>query len=79
MYKKIFVIVLVLGIAITTFVACSKGESSDKELTVSIAASLQEPMKQISNDFFKEKGIKINYNIGGSGTLKKQIISGATK
>ncbi|MGL5577154.1 MAG: molybdate ABC transporter substrate-binding protein, partial [Sarcina sp.] len=60
-------------------VACSKKDDkvSDKELTVSIAASLQEPMKQIGDEFFKESGIKINYNIGGSGTLEKQIVSGA--
>lgn len=74
MCKKIGLF-LVFTIALLTLVGC--GNKNEETLTVSIAASLQKPMEQIAENFEKESGIKIQYNVGGSGTLKKQIVDGA--
>ncbi len=72
--KKILKLLLI-GFAITLF-GCGKEEK--KEITISAAASLKEVMNEIILQFEKEnKDIKININLGGSGALKNQIISGA--
>ncbi|MFI3210439.1 MAG: molybdate ABC transporter substrate-binding protein [Peptostreptococcaceae bacterium] len=70
MFKKI----LLLFCVTTCISACNKNEES---VTVSIASSIYEPMKEISNNFEKDNNIKININSGSSGTLKKQIENGA--
>lgn len=61
-------------------VAC--GEKNDdknnkKVITMSVAASLEEPMKTIQGLFYDKTGIEIKLNVGGSGTLEKQISNGA--
>lgn len=75
---------IILTTVLTSFLVfgllygCSEKKAEDKSLTVSIAASLKDPMKEIGDNFEKEKGVKIQFNIGGSGTLKKQIVDGAS-
>ncbi|MEG1002211.1 MAG: molybdate ABC transporter substrate-binding protein [Clostridium sp.] len=82
MCKKVIPIILAVFLLISIMVmGCGnktdKELSSDKgELKISIAASLQKPMEKIGNEFTKETGIKVKYNIGGSGTLEKQIVQG---
>lgn len=77
MCKKISLsIMMVIGILSLLFVGCTNN-NEEKTLTVSIAASLQKPMEKIATNFKKEYGIKVQYNVGGSGTLKKQIDDGA--
>lgn len=79
MRKKVIAGLLV-GVTLFSLVltGCgSKKKSENKEITVSIAASLQKPMDKIKEEFQRESGIKVNYNSGGSGTLKKQISEGA--
>ncbi|WP_300344806.1 molybdate ABC transporter substrate-binding protein [Fusobacterium sp.] len=72
--KKIFKLLLI-GFMVVLF-GCDKEEK--KEITISAAASLKEVMNEIILEFEKEnKDIKININLGGSGALKNQIISGA--
>ena len=51
--------------------------ASQKTITVSAAASLKKAMIEIQPLFEKEKGIKISFNFGSSGTLQKQIEQGA--
>lgn len=79
MRKKVIAGLLVGAMTFSLILAgCgSKKESENKEITVSIAASLQKPMDKIKDEFQRESGIKVNYNSGGSGTLKKQIAEGA--
>ncbi|MGG7076676.1 molybdate ABC transporter substrate-binding protein [Clostridium sardiniense] len=79
MRKKVIAGFLIGAMTLSlVLVGCgSKKESENKEITVSIAASLQKPMDKIKDEFQKESGIKVNYNSGGSGTLKKQITEGA--
>lgn len=72
--KKFFKLLLVSFMVI--LFGCGKEEK--KEITISAAASLKEVMNEIILEFEKEnKDIKININLGGSGALKNQIISGA--
>lgn len=56
---------------------CNNGNSDKKEINISVAASLVEPIKQILSEYETENNIKINVNSGGSGVLKKQISEGA--
>ncbi|MCC3380214.1 molybdate ABC transporter substrate-binding protein [Paenibacillus farraposensis] len=61
----------------------SSGQASSKsaetvELTVSAAASLTDALKEIQNLYeTSHKGVKLNFNFGGSGALEKQIEQGA--
>jgi molybdate transport system substrate-binding protein len=77
--KKLYLV----GLAIVIFglSACSSKESPQTkpiELTISAAASLNEALIEIKENFEKEnKNIKIMYNIGSSGALKQQILQGA--
>ncbi|MFJ5757547.1 molybdate ABC transporter substrate-binding protein [Neobacillus sp. NPDC093182] len=61
--------------------ACSPKESKQTEpveLTISAAASLNEALIEIKENFENENPqMKILYNIGGSGALKQQILQGA--
>ncbi|MGL5646804.1 MAG: molybdate ABC transporter substrate-binding protein, partial [Clostridium sp.] len=73
--KFLIPIAILTGVVIS-LVGCNKKEEN-KEITVSIAASLKDPMEKIGENFTKETGIQVKYNIGGSGTLQKQILNGA--
>ena len=73
MRKKIKLLSVILCIFILT--GCNK--SSQKELTISVATSLSDPINQIIEEYEKENNVKVNVNYGGSGTLKNQIANGA--
>jgi len=87
--KKFFSLFLVLILAVVTFacntstnVASQEPESSvtaeQKELIVFAAASMTETMNQIAELYMSENpDTKIIYNFDSSGTLLKQIVSGA--
>lgn len=77
-------ILLILTILISTlcFSGCAqKTEQADtksnKNITICAAASLKEAFDEIKPKFEAEKGIKLTYNFGASGTLQKQIEEGA--
>lgn len=73
--KKIFT-VLIAAVSILLLAACGKIEK--KEITISAAASLNEVLSQIVENYQKEnKDVIINVNFGASGALKKQIEGGA--
>lgn len=77
--KKILVYSFILLVVILT--GCkATGEASDGkvELTVSAAASMTDSLLEIKENFESVYPyVKINYNFGGSGTLRKQIEQGA--
>lgn len=55
---------------------CSK-EKKIKNITVSAAISLKEPMEDIAAKFERDTHINVNLNYGGSGVLQRQIEEGA--
>lgn len=76
MRKKISILLLI-ALSITMFIGCSSKEEAKKEITISIAASLIDPMNEIIGIFNEDNNVVVNVNSGGSGALKKQIASGA--
>lgn len=61
-------------------VGCQASESAKPavpEITVSAAASLQDVFREIGKQFEAQRGARINFNFAASGTLQKQIESGA--
>lgn len=57
-----------------------KGDMAKQQITVSAAASLQEALTEIKDNFIKENKLKpeqVAINFGGSGTLRQQIEQGA--
>ena len=75
MCKKITFLLLVMICVI--FGGCSNRIKETREINLSVAASLLEPMTKIVAIYEKDNNVKININSGGSGTLKKQISEGA--
>ena len=73
MRKKIKILSIILCILALT--GCNK--SSQKELTISVATSLLNPINKIIEEYENENNVKVNVNFGGSGTLKNQIENGA--
>ncbi|WP_041121562.1 molybdate ABC transporter substrate-binding protein [Jeotgalibacillus alimentarius] len=68
-----------LGLSALVFVSgcTSMPEEGSEGLTVSAAASLQDAMSEIEEQFEAETGIEVTFNYGGSGSLKQQISQGA--
>lgn len=77
--KKYKLICLVLMISLSILLAgCSKAqEKTDKEITVSAAASLTDALDEIGEKYEENTGTKISFNFAGSGTLRQQIEQGA--
>lgn len=76
MKKKTSILVILIMIFVLTTVGCSNKKI--KEINISVAASLEEPIKEIIDNYSeKNSNIKINANFGSSGTLRKQIEEGA--
>lgn len=80
MYKKIFL--MFLGICFCfSLLGCGSGAPKAKEpvkLTVFAAASLNEILTQLGNQYMTEnKGVKVIYNFDSSGTLRTQLQEGA--
>ncbi|NKF07822.1 molybdate ABC transporter substrate-binding protein [Clostridium gasigenes] len=77
MRKKV-VIILMIGL-LSSISGCTNKEINEKkdEITISVAASLTEPINKIKEEYESANNVKININTGGSGTLKRQISEGA--
>lgn len=71
--KKIKLLSVLL--CVLTFTGCSN--SQEKELTISVATSLLNPINEIVKEYENKNNIKVNVNYGSSGTLKTQIENGA--
>lgn len=86
MKKKLLIILSITFLLIITGCGKSNANSTSDttkkkkavELTISAAASLQNVLEDITDDFNKEyPEIEIKYNFGASGALAKQIVQGA--
>ena len=76
--KKMTIILTLLFLLVLA--GCANDSESEKtaELTVSAAASMTDSLLEVKEAFEKEHpAIKISYNFGGSGALRKQIEQGA--
>ena len=70
---SILALVMVLALA-----ACGGSTAKEAELIVFAAASMQETLTEIGENYMKEHpNIKLTYNFDSSGTLKTQIQEGA--
>ena len=71
------ILTLALSLALTLSLAACGG-SKDVELTVFAAASMQETLTEIGENYQKEHpGVTLVFNFDSSGTLKTQIEEGA--
>lgn len=78
MRKRIVAALTILGLLSgLALIGCGNKSDNSKELTISIAASLEKPMNKIKELYEKDNKVKIDYNIASSGTLEKQIEEGA--
>lgn len=73
-------IILALIVSCFVFVSCSGAKDATKDaaketptLRVFAAASLKESLDTIKDEFEKKEGVKLEYNLAGSGTLANQI------
>jgi molybdate transport system substrate-binding protein len=71
----------ILALLVISSIFCSGcnrvQQGNTKELTISAAASLKEPLEEMVKQYEKDTNIKLNINFEGSGTLQKQIEQGA--
>ena len=74
-------IILALIISCFVFISCTGAKDATKDaaketptLRVFAAASLKESLDDIKADFEKKEGVKLEYNLAGSGTLANQIV-----
>jgi molybdate transport system substrate-binding protein len=87
MFRRIFcarilaavALALSLGAAATTFATSDFFEITDRDLTVSAAISLKDALDEIEGLYAVEHpgSAAIHFNVGGSGTLQRQIEQGA--
>lgn len=75
MRKKVGLLLLIIFTVILC--GCTNNAQTKKEINISVAASLLDPMTKIAEIYEKYNNVKVNINSGGSGTLKKQISEGA--
>lgn len=53
------------------------GKEEKREVIVSAAASLEEGILEIAGEYQRDTGVDVRVNLGGSGSLKKQVEEGA--
>ena len=75
--KRAWILILTLALALS-LAACGGSKGKDVELAVFAAASMQETLTEIGENYQKEHpGITLVFNFDSSGTLKTQIEEGA--
>lgn len=75
--KRVLTLILSLALALS-LAACGGSKAKDVELTVFAAASMQETLTQIGENYHKDHpNVTLVFNFDSSGTLKTQIQEGA--
>lgn len=75
---RLVISLLILLCAIASISGCSSRDTSENQIVISAAASLEEPLGDIVRKYEAENtDTKIIVNLGSSGTLRKQIEEGA--
>ena len=73
MIKKILFILIVISF----MAGCNRSKKEKETVTISIAASLTDGIEEIAENYTRDTGIEVRINLGGSGSLKKQMEEGA--
>lgn len=73
MIKKIFLVLII----ISSLVGCNKDKKEKETVTISVAASLTDGIEEVAKNYTRDTGIEVKINLGGSGSLKKQMDEGA--
>ncbi len=74
---RVFVLILLFIFILFQISGCGN-QKTDHEITVSVAASLQESINEIKNNYNQIRSdVKVIINYGSSGTLQNQIEQGA--
>ena len=75
--KRAWILILTLALALS-LAACGGSKGKDVELAVFAAASMQETLTEIGENYQREHpGVTLVFNCDSSGTLKTQIEEGA--
>ena len=75
--KRVWILILTLALALS-LAACGGSKGKDVELAVFAAASMQETLTEIGENYQREHpGVTLVFNFDSSGTLKTQIEEGA--
>ena len=75
--KRVWILILTLALALS-LAACGGSKGKDVELAVFAAASMQETLTEIGENYQKEHpSVTLVFNFDSSGTLKTQIEEGA--
>ncbi|MCG3399395.1 molybdate ABC transporter substrate-binding protein [Staphylococcus massiliensis] len=73
--KRLLGIIMMMVVVLA---GCTQSKDSQSSLQISAAASLSDVSKELKTAFNKEHpDIKVDFNYGGSGALRKQIETGA--
>jgi molybdate transport system substrate-binding protein len=75
--RQILPFLIIVSLVLAGCMNPSSSKKPNKEITISAAASLADAMGDIANQFTKKTGIKVNINLGSSGSLEEQIEQGA--
>ncbi len=77
---KFLKVLILLIFTITLFSGCNSGNSdspNNENLTVSAAVSLKDAFTEMGELYKSKTGKTVNFNFGASGTLQRQIETGA--
>lgn len=75
--RRIFILSLLIALIAVQAPGCAN-QKTDKEILISVAASLQDCVNEIKDNYSKTKPeVKVVINYGSSGTLQNQIEQGA--
>lgn len=77
MLKKLMASLLIGSTILVSGCSTKKVEEEKKEINISAAVSVKEALEEIKEKYEKSNNVKINLNLGASGTLQKQIEDGA--
>lgn len=75
--KRILLALTILIFALSFSGCTQQVQKGSDAITICAAASLKDVLCEIQPKFEQEKGIKLTFNYGSSGTLQKQIEEGA--
>jgi len=72
-FSLVFLFILMVS---ALFVSCLRAPK-DREILVSAAISLKDAFNELGALYEKNTGVRVRFNLGGSGLLQKQIEAGA--